>query len=71
MQFINEQDAATRERFIERLEFRGTDPTFVAYREAYLELHRPAAHARPSWTSAAARASWRARSPRATDSPAP
>ena len=38
MQFINEQDAATRERFIERLEFRATDPTFAAYREAYLEL---------------------------------
>ena len=38
MQFINEQDAATLERFIERLEFRATDPTFVAYREAYLEL---------------------------------
>jgi SAM-dependent methyltransferase len=38
MQFINEQDAATRERFIARLEFRATDPTFVAYREAYLRL---------------------------------
>jgi hypothetical protein len=38
MQFVNEQDAATRERFIERLELRGKDPTFVAYREAYLEL---------------------------------
>ena len=38
MQFVNEQDAATRERFIERLEFRAADPTFVAYREAYLEL---------------------------------
>jgi ubiquinone/menaquinone biosynthesis C-methylase UbiE len=36
MQFINEQDSATLERFAERLEFRGTDPTFVAYREAYL-----------------------------------
>jgi ubiquinone/menaquinone biosynthesis C-methylase UbiE len=46
MQFVNEQDAATRERFIERLELRGRDPTFVAYREAYLELidlPRPAA----------------------------
>ncbi len=31
MQFINEQDAATRERFIQRLEFRATDPTFTAY----------------------------------------
>ena len=38
MQFINEQDAATLERFIERLEYRGTDPTFVAYRDAYLKL---------------------------------
>jgi ubiquinone/menaquinone biosynthesis C-methylase UbiE len=38
MQFINEQNAATLERFIERLEFRATHPTFVAYREAYLEL---------------------------------
>ena len=38
MQFINEQDAATRERFIERLEFRATDPTFIAYRDAYLEV---------------------------------
>ena len=36
MQFINGQDAATLERFIERLEYRGTDPTFTAYREAYL-----------------------------------
>jgi len=38
MQFINEQSDATLERFIERLEFRATDPTFVAYREAYLKL---------------------------------
>jgi ubiquinone/menaquinone biosynthesis C-methylase UbiE len=38
MQFINEQNAATLERFIERLEFRAKDRTFVAYREAYLEL---------------------------------
>jgi ubiquinone/menaquinone biosynthesis C-methylase UbiE len=38
MQFVNEQDAATLERLIERLELRGKDPTFVAYREAYLEL---------------------------------
>ena len=56
MQFINEQDPATLERFIARLEFRGTDPTFVAYRDAYLEridLPRPG----PSWTSAAAPAS--------------
>ena len=38
MQFSNEQDAATLERFITRLEFRATDPTFVAYGEAYLAL---------------------------------
>jgi ubiquinone/menaquinone biosynthesis C-methylase UbiE len=38
MQFINEQSAATLERFMERLEFRAKDPTFVAYREAYLKL---------------------------------
>jgi ubiquinone/menaquinone biosynthesis C-methylase UbiE len=38
MQFINDQSAATLERFIERLEFRARDPTFSAYREAYLEL---------------------------------
>ena len=38
MQFINEQDGETRERFITRLEFRAKDPTFVGYREAYLEL---------------------------------
>ena len=37
MQFINEQDAATIERFIERFEFRGKDPTFVGYRDAYLD----------------------------------
>jgi SAM-dependent methyltransferase len=36
MEFINEQDEATLERFVERLEFRGRDPTFVGYREAYL-----------------------------------
>ncbi len=38
MQFINEQDSATLERFVQRLELRGRDPTFVAYREAYLDL---------------------------------
>jgi ubiquinone/menaquinone biosynthesis C-methylase UbiE len=38
MQFVNEQDAATVERFIDRLELRGKDPRFVAYREAYLDL---------------------------------
>jgi ubiquinone/menaquinone biosynthesis C-methylase UbiE len=36
MEFINEQDEATLERFVERLEFRGRDPTFVGYREAYV-----------------------------------
>ena len=54
MQFVNEQDDATLERFIDRLELRGKDPTFVAYREAYLTLHRPAAIAQRSWRSAAA-----------------
>jgi ubiquinone/menaquinone biosynthesis C-methylase UbiE len=46
MQFVNAQDPATLDRFIQRLELRGKDPTFVAYREAYLELidlPRPAA----------------------------
>jgi ubiquinone/menaquinone biosynthesis C-methylase UbiE len=38
MQFVNEQDAATLDRFIERLELRGKDPTYAAYREAYLGL---------------------------------
>ena len=38
MQFVNDQDAATIERFIDRLEFRGSDPTFVGYRDAYLNL---------------------------------
>jgi trans-aconitate methyltransferase len=38
MQFINEQNAATLERFIERLEFRAKDPTFRAYCEEYLAL---------------------------------
>ena len=38
MQFINEQNTATLERFIERLEYRGIDPTFVGYRDEYLEL---------------------------------
>jgi ubiquinone/menaquinone biosynthesis C-methylase UbiE len=38
MQFVNDQDDATLERFIDRLELRGRDPTFVAYREAYLAL---------------------------------
>ncbi len=37
MQFVNDQDDVTLERFIERLELRGKDPTFVAYREAYLK----------------------------------
>jgi ubiquinone/menaquinone biosynthesis C-methylase UbiE len=38
MQFINEQNAATLQRFIERLEFRAKDPTFAGYRDAYLKL---------------------------------
>ena len=38
MQFVNDQDDATLQRFIGRLEMRGQDPTFVAYREAYFEL---------------------------------
>jgi ubiquinone/menaquinone biosynthesis C-methylase UbiE len=37
MQFINEQDDATLQRFVERLEFRGRDRTFVGYRQAYVE----------------------------------
>jgi ubiquinone/menaquinone biosynthesis C-methylase UbiE len=37
MQFINEQDAATLDRFIQRLEFRGQDPTFTSYRDGYLD----------------------------------
>ena len=37
MEFINEQDDATLQRFVERLEFRGRDPTFVGYRRAYVE----------------------------------
>jgi SAM-dependent methyltransferase len=37
MEFINEQDEATLERFVERLEFRGRDPTFVGYRDAYVD----------------------------------
>jgi hypothetical protein len=41
MPLINEQSAATVERFIERLEFRAKDPTFTAYREAYPELLEP------------------------------
>ena len=56
MQFINDQDAATLERFIARLEYRGTDPTFRAYREAYLRcIDLRLAH--PSSSSAAVRAS--------------
>jgi len=44
MEFINQQDEATLQRFVERLEFRGRDPTFVAYRDAYvakMALARP------------------------------
>ena len=38
MQFIDEQDPATLARLVERLEYRATDPTFTAYRDAYLAL---------------------------------
>ena len=38
MQLVNDQDATTIERFIDRLEFRGGDPTFIGYRNAYLDL---------------------------------
>lgn len=42
MEFINEQDPATLQRFVERLEARGADPTFTGYRDAYLaELKLP------------------------------
>jgi len=46
MEFMNEQDEATLQRFVERLEFRGRDPKFVAYRDAYLARMGldPAAH---------------------------
>ena len=37
MEFINEQDEATVQRFVDRLEFRGRDPVFVGYREAYVD----------------------------------
>ena len=37
MEFMNEQDEATLQRFVERLEFRGKDPMFVGYREAYVD----------------------------------
>jgi predicted TPR repeat methyltransferase len=47
MEFINEQDEATLQRFVERLEFRGRDPKFVAYRDAYVAKMAlaPTAHA--------------------------
>ena len=35
--FINELDETTLRSFIDRLEFRGRDPTFVQWREAYLD----------------------------------
>ena len=46
MEFMNEQDEATLQRFVERLEFRGRDPKFIAYRDAYLARMGldPAAH---------------------------
>ncbi|HWM18354.1 MAG TPA: methyltransferase domain-containing protein [Ilumatobacteraceae bacterium] len=37
MEFINEQDDATVQRFVDRLEFRGRDPVFVGYRETYVD----------------------------------
>ena len=70
MQFVNEQDEATLDRFIERLEFRGTDPTFVAYREAYLELSTSRAPAAVLDLGCGTGVVTRA-SPRATDSTAP
>ena len=56
MQFVNEQDSATLEQFVKRLELRGRDPRFVVYRDAYhdlVELPRTLRY----WTSGAARAS--------------
>jgi SAM-dependent methyltransferase len=46
MEFINEQDDATLQRFVERLEFRGRDPKFVGYRDAYVAKMKlpPTAH---------------------------
>lgn len=41
MEFINDQDEATLERIIHRLELRGTNPTFCRYRDAYLERLAP------------------------------
>jgi len=37
MTSINEQDEKTVQMFIDRLEFRGKDPTFIQYRDAYLD----------------------------------
>jgi len=36
-EFINKQDEATVQSLINRLEFRGNDPTFVGYRDAYVD----------------------------------
>src|SRR5215472_5150711 len=36
-EFINKQDEATLQSLINRLEFRGNDPTFVGYRDAYVD----------------------------------
>jgi hypothetical protein len=36
MTYINEMDENTVQMFIDRLEFRGKDPTFVHYRNAYV-----------------------------------
>ncbi|GII05164.1 methyltransferase domain-containing protein [Planobispora takensis] len=41
MQFINEQDEATLQRFVDRLEARGADPAFTGYREEYLAALGP------------------------------
>ena len=45
MQFVNEQDAATRERFIERLEFRGDRPDVRGLSRGVPGAARPAAAA--------------------------
>ena len=57
MQFINEQDAATLERFIERLEFRAKDPTFIGLPRGVPGARSTCRAPRRSWISAAAPAS--------------
>jgi SAM-dependent methyltransferase len=40
MTYINEMDEKTVQMFIDRLEFRGKDPTFIHYRDAYVaQMH--------------------------------